>query len=228
MSANRLIDREIDARNPRTMNRPLPRGAIAPWQVLAIAVVSGAVLLVAAWQLNDLCLKLAPLAIGVLAAYPYAKRFTWLSHWWLGVADGLAPVGGWFAVRPEVTFEVLLLGFAVATWVAGFDLIYACQDAEVDRKQGLYSVAARFGVPASLRLSAAMHAATAVALLGVGVLLGLGILYYVGWLCAVGLLVHEHALVSPGDLSRLNAAFFNVNGYIAVIVFAFTFASVVL
>jgi 4-hydroxybenzoate polyprenyltransferase len=222
MSVNRLVDRELDARNPRTWNRPLPRGTLRPWEVTATAIVSGVLLLVSAWQLNDLCVKLAPFAMMILIGYPYVKRFSWLSHWVLGLADGLAPLGGWLAVRPEVTPAALVLTFAVATWVAGFDLIYACQDVDVDRRDGLYSVAANFGVATALRVSTMMHGFTLLALAGVGLLLVLGPLYYLGWAAAAFLLAYEHRIISPNDLSRLNAAFFNVNGYIAIIVFIST------
>ncbi len=222
MGLNRLIDVEIDARNPRTANRPIPQGLLSRGQVAAFSAAALATLFVAAWQLNDLCLKLAPLAVLWLVMYPYTKRYTWLSHLFLGVADALGPVGAWLAVRPQFSWEVMLLGGAVASWIAGFDLIYACQDVEVDRAQGLYSVPANFGVAAGLNWSAILHVITALALLALGLSMALGPWYYVGWAVAVVLLIYEHRLVSPADLSRLGVAFFNVNGYIAIIVFAFT------
>ena len=225
LGANRLIDLEMDARNPRTVGRALPRGLLRPVEMAALCVVSVVVLLFAAWQLNDLCLKLAPLAVVVLATYSYTKRFTWTTHFFMGFADGLAPAGAWIAVTGSITWEPVLLWFAVGLWIGAFDLIYACQDVAFDRAHGVHSVPARFGVAAALNLSTALHVVTALCLLALGILLSLGVAYYLGWLLAVALLAYEHRLVSPGDLSRLNVAFFNVNGYVAVVVFVFTFAS---
>lgn len=224
MSVNRLADRFIDARNPRTAQRHLPRRLLKPWEVGTWAAAAALLLLVAAWQLNPLCLKLAPVAILFLVGYHYTKHFTWTSHWILGFTDGMAAAGGWIAVRASFELPAFLLWFAVTVWIAGFDLLYACQDVEFDRAEGLHSVPARFGVPAALALARACHGLTALALAGVGVAMGLGWLYWVGWLVVAGLLVYEHRLVSPTDLSRLDIAFFNVNGYIAVIVFVATVA----
>ena len=224
MAANRLIDRELDARNPRTAGRALPTGRLSPHQVLAACVVSLVVFLFAAAQLNDLCLKLAPVAAAFVVGYSYTKRFTILSHIALGLADAIAPVGGWLAVTGRFALEPIVLALAVATWIGGFDVIYACQDVEFDRAHGLHSVPARHGVATGLRVSAAMHVLTALALLALAPLARLGVAYLVGWAIAVALLAHEHRLVRPDDLSRLGVAFFNVNGYVAIIVFIFTFA----
>ncbi len=224
MSVNRLADRLIDARNPRTANRHLPRGLLKPREVGAWAAASTVLFLVSAWQLNPLCLKLAPLAVFFLVGYHYTKRFTWTSHWILGFTDGIAATGGWIAVREAFELPAFLLWFAVTVWIAGFDLIYACQDVEFDRAEGLHSVPARFGIPAALALARVCHALTALALAAVGAVMGLGWAYWIGWLAVAGLLAYEHTLVSPTDLSRLDAAFFNINGYIAVIVFVSTVA----
>lgn len=224
MSMNRLADRLLDAKNPRTAGRHLPRGLLTPWEVGGWAAASAALLLFSAWQLNPLCLRLAPLAMIFLVGYHYTKRFTWASHWILGFTDGMAAAGGWIAVREAFELPAFLLWFALTVWIAGFDLIYACQDVEFDRTEGLHSVPARFGIPAALALARLNHVLTALALAAVGVVMGLGWLYWVGWLAVAGLLVYEHSLVSPTDLSRLDAAFFNVNGYIAVIVFLATVA----
>ncbi len=224
MSVNRLADRLIDARNPRTANRHLPRGLLKPREVGAWAAASTVLFLVSAWQLNPLCLKLAPLAVVFLVGYHYTKRFTWTSHWILGFTDGIAATGGWIAVREAFELPAFLLWFAVTVWIAGFDLIYACQDVEFDRAEGLHSVPARFGIPAALALARVCHALTALALAAVGAVMGLGWAYWIGWLAVAGLLAYEHTLVSPTDLSRLDAAFFNINGYIAVIVFVATVA----
>jgi 4-hydroxybenzoate polyprenyltransferase len=219
MSVNRVADRFIDAANPRTARRHLPAGLLAPGQVAAAAVVAGALLLLSAWMLNPLCLALAPLAVLFLVGYSYTKRFTWLSHWILGFTDGIAAAGGWIAVRAAFAPPVYVLWFALTVWIAGFDLIYACQDVEFDRQHRLHSVPARFGIPAALATARACHVLTVAAFALLGVMMGLGWLYWLGVAVVAGLLVYEHSLVSANDLSRLDVAFFNVNGYIAVILF---------
>jgi 4-hydroxybenzoate polyprenyltransferase len=219
MGANRLIDRHVDARNPRTAGRHLPRGLLSPGALAAACAVSAAVLFLAAWQLGPLCLALAPLALIFLVGYSYTKYFTWTSHWILGFTDGAAAAGAWIAVRGRMEAPAWLLWLAVTVWIAGFDLLYACQDVEFDRRERLHAVPARFGIPAALRLARVCHALTAVALAAVGWSLGLGVAYWAGWLIVVGLLAYEHSLVSADDLSRLDLAFFNVNGYISVITF---------
>jgi 4-hydroxybenzoate polyprenyltransferase len=220
MAVNRLADRWFDARNPRTRGRHLPAGLLTPAQVKAAAAAAGIVFLLSAWMLNPLCLALSPLAIAFLVGYSYTKRFTWLSHWILGFTDGIAAAGGWIAVRGGFDPPVFVLWFALTMWIAGFDLIYACQDVEFDRAEGLHSVPARFGVAAALRVARVCHVLTVVAFSALGVLMGLGVIYWAGVALVAGLLVYEHSLVSPNDLSRLDVAFFNVNGYIAVILFA--------
>ena len=220
MSVNRLADRWFDARNPRTRGRHLPAGLLTPAQVTTAAVAAGAAFLASAWMLNPLCLALSPLAILFLVGYSYTKRFTWLSHWILGFTDGIAAAGGWIAVRGGFDPPVFVLWFALTVWIAGFDLIYACQDVEFDRAEGLHSVPARFGVAAALHIAKVCHVLTIAAFAALGVLMGLGFLYWAGVTMVAGLLVYEHSLVSPSDLSRLDVAFFNINGYIAVILFA--------
>jgi 4-hydroxybenzoate polyprenyltransferase len=219
MSVNRLADRFIDAANPRTARRHLPAGLLTTAQVTVAAVMAGALLLLSASMLNPLCLALAPLAVLFLVGYSYTKRFTWLSHWILGFTDGIAAAGGWIAVRAAFAPPVYVLWFALTVWIAGFDLIYACQDVEFDRSHRLHSVPARFGVPTALVTARACHVLTIAAFALLGWMMGLGWLYWVGVAVVAGLLVYEHSLVSPGDLSRLDVAFFNVNGYIAVILF---------
>ncbi len=219
MSVNRLADRSLDARNPRTAGRHLPTGLLTPGKVTAAAAAAAALLLLSAWMLNPLCLWLSPLAVLFLVGYSYTKRFTWLTHWILGFTDGIAAAGGWIAVRASFDPPVFILWFALTVWIAGFDLIYACQDVDFDRRAGLHSVPARFGVAAALRTAQICHALTVVAFAALGWALGLGWLYWAGVLVVSGLFVYEHSLVSPKDLSRLDVAFFNVNGYIAVILF---------
>ena len=220
MATNRVVDRWIDAANPRTAARHLPRGLLRVGELRALAIGGAALMLVAAWRLNPLCLVLAPVALVFLVGYNYTKRFTWTSHWILGFTDGIAAAGGWIAVRGRFDPPVFVLWFALTVWIAGFDLIYACQDVAFDRAHGLHSLPARFGVATALRVARVCHALTAAAFGLLGVMLALGPLYWIGWLAVVALLAYEHSLVSPGDLSRLDVAFFNVNGYIAVIVLA--------
>jgi 4-hydroxybenzoate polyprenyltransferase len=219
MAVNRLADRFIDAANPRTARRHLPAGLLTPAQVAGAAVAAGALLLLSAYMLNPLCLALAPLAVLFLVGYSYTKRFTWLSHWILGFTDGIAAAGGWIAVRGAFAPPVYVLWFALTVWIAGFDLIYACQDVQFDREHRLHSVPARFGIPAALTIARVCHVLTIAAFGLLGAMMGLGWLYWLGVAVVAGLLVYEHSLVSPSDLSRLDVAFFNVNGYIALILF---------
>jgi 4-hydroxybenzoate polyprenyltransferase len=224
MALNRLIDRFIDARNPRTAARHLPSGLLRPID-LGLGALLGAVLLFfAAWELNPLCLALAPLALVFLVGYAYTKRFTWASHWILGFTDGMAGAGGWIAVRGRFDPPALLLWFALTVWIAGFDLIYACQDVDFDRREGLYSIPARFSIPVALNLARICHFLTVLALAAIPFFVPLSWAYWLGLIAVVALFVYEHSLVSPADLSRVGVAFFNVNGYISLIVLAATLA----
>jgi 4-hydroxybenzoate polyprenyltransferase len=220
MAANRVIDRAMDARNPRTAHRHLPRGLLRVGELQALAVAGAVVLGVAAALLNPLCLALAPVALLFLVGYSYTKYFTWTTHWILGFTDGMAAAGAWLAVTGRLELPALVLWFALAVWIAGFDLIYACQDVEFDRTHGVHSYPARFGVAAALRMARLNHALAAAALALLGPLAGLGWGWWLGWLAIVALLGWEHRLVRPHDLSRLEVAFFNVNGYIAVLALA--------
>ena len=228
MSLNRLIDREIDLRNPRTAARPLPSGRLSQTAVAVMSMASFIVFAFATFQLTELAVKLLPLAILLLVGYHYTKRFTWLSHAVLGLADVDAPFGGWVAVTNSLDPPAILLGLAVALWVGGFDLLYACQDVDFDRANGLHSIPARFGVATALWTARAWHAGTVICLAGVGLLMGLGPIYWIGCALAGILLAYEHSLVSPTDLSRLGVAFFNVIGSLAVGMFVCTFAAVML
>jgi 4-hydroxybenzoate polyprenyltransferase len=229
MSANRLVDRELDARNPRTLNRPLPRGLISSQAVALYAILSLVVLILAAWQLNPVCLQLLPGALVFLLGYHYTKRFTWMSHWILGFTDGLAAPGAWVAIRGSIftpaDLPAWLLLFAVTFWIGGFDLIYACQDVEVDRREGLHSLPADFNVATSLWLARVCHGLTLGLLAGVGLTMGLSWPFWLGLAVITGLLVYEHRLVSANDLSRLDLAFFNMNGYISITVLVATVAA---
>jgi 4-hydroxybenzoate polyprenyltransferase len=228
MALNRLIDAGIDARNPRTAGRELPRGALRPWQVLAFSVTSLAVFLVAVFQLAPIVRWLWPIPVAAFVVYPYLKRVNWASHFWLGAVDGLAPVGAWAAVTNELPWESWALGAAVAFWVAGFDLFYALFDLDVDRAQGLHSFPARFGVKAAFVAARLCHAATVVFLVLAGLALPVGALYWLGVASVAALLLYEHSLVSPRDPTRLDMAFFTMNGVISVTFCAFVVADVVL
>jgi 4-hydroxybenzoate polyprenyltransferase len=224
MALNRLIDAEIDARNPRTAGRELPAGRLTRSQVIAFALVSLAVFLVAVWQLDPIVRYLWPIPVAGFVVYPYLKRWSWLSHLWLGAVDGLAPVGGWVAVTGELPLEAWLLGAAVACWVAGFDLFYSLLDLEVDRREGLHSWATRFGVRGVFQGARALHAATVLLLAGVGALLEVGVFYWAGLIVLAALLAYEHSLIKPRDLRRLDAAFFTVNGIVSLTFCAFVLA----
>jgi 4-hydroxybenzoate polyprenyltransferase len=221
MALNRLIDAGIDARNPRTASRELPSGALTVPGVIAFCVTSLAVFLVAVWQLAPIVRWLWPIPVAAFVVYPYLKRFTWLCHFWLGAVDGLAPVGGWVAVRGNLPWQAWALGGAVAAWVAGFDLFYSLFDVEVDRAQGLHSWAVRFGQSSAIAAARVLHVATIGLLVVAGFGLPVGWWYWLG-VAAVGLLLaYEHSLVRPGDLRRLDAAFFTMNGVISVTFFVF-------
>ena len=225
MAFNRAIDAEIDARNPRTAGRPIQTGRISKRAVWVAGFIAVGVMLFAAWQLNTFVLLLSPLAVLGLVGYAYTKRFTWLCHLWLGVVDGAAAAGAWAAVTGNLTGPIpWLLWAAVAVWIGGFDLIYACQDVEVDRRQGLHSIPARFGIPTALRLAQIAHILTVLLLAAVGLVAGLGWPYWVGLVIVAGLLIYEHSLVKPTDLSKVNLAFFTMNGYISVITLVATVA----
>jgi 4-hydroxybenzoate polyprenyltransferase len=228
MALNRLIDAGIDARNPRTAGRELPRGALRPWHVVAFALASLGVFLVAVYQLAPLVRWLWPIPVVAFVVYPYLKRWSWVSHAWLGAVDGLAPLGAWAAITNELPLEAWALGGAVAFWVAGFDLLYALFDLEVDRAQGLHSLPARFGVEATFVGARACHVATVALLAAAGLALAVGPLYWVGVAAVAGLLLYEHSLVSPSDRRRLDMAFFTMNGVISVTFFAFVLVDALL
>ena len=224
MAFNRLVDRGIDAANPRTAGRALPTGQVTPAAVAAFIVASAALLALAAWELNPLAFALTPVALAILFLYSYTKRFTWAAHLVLGLSLAGAPLGAWIAVRGDVRATPLLLAGVVLTWTAGFDILYALQDVDFDRRTGLFSIPARFGVVGSLWISAALHALTLtlLALLPRVYPAGLGIGYWVGWAGCLLLIAYQHWVVRPGDLSRLNAAFFTANGALSVWLFAAT------
>ena len=222
MAFNRLVDLPFDSKNPRTVNRALPRRLVTKGFVIGFIIISSAALVFAASRLNKLALALSPLALAIVFFYSFTKRFTWLSHIFLGVALASAPIGAWIALRGTIGISPLILGLAVALWVSGFDIIYSCQDVDFDNKVSLYSIPKRFGTVAALRISAFFH------LIMIGILAflfwkeSLGMISYLG-LAIVGLLLaYEHNLVRPEDLNRANTAFFTVNGWISVLLFLST------
>jgi 4-hydroxybenzoate polyprenyltransferase len=228
MALNRLIDAGIDARNPRTAGRELPRGALRPWQVVAFSAASLAVFLLAVYQLAPLVRWLWPIPVAAFVVYPYLKRWSWISHFWLGAVDGLAPLGAWAAITNDLPWEAWALGGAVALWVAGFDLLYALFDLDIDRAQGLQSLPARFGVGAAFVAARACHAGTVALLAVAGLGLPVGALYWLGVVAVAALLLYEHSLVSATDRRRLDMAFFTMNGVISLTFFAFVLAEVLI
>jgi 4-hydroxybenzoate polyprenyltransferase len=225
MGFNRLADQAIDARNPRTASRELPRGVLSRASVWVFVAASAALLVVAAAMLNPLCLALSPVALAVVFGYSYTKRFTSLSHVVLGLALAVAPLGAWLAVRGRFDVTPIVLGLGVLAWVAGFDTIYSCQDAAFDRSAGLHSLPARLGIAGALRMARAFHVIAAVQLVALYVLEPLHPLYLAGMAVVAGGLVYEHSLVKADDLSRVDSAFFLVNGWISVGYFALTYAA---
>ena len=226
MSVNRLVDAELDARNPRTASRELPSGALSRGQVLGLCLAALAVFLLAVSQLDPIVRWLWPIPVVMFVVYPYLKRITWLCHLWLGMCLGLAPVGAWLAVSGTAPWEAWAIGAAVALWVAGFDLFYSLFDLDHDRAEGLHSWAVRFGTAGVFRGARVFHAGTVGLLAAAGLGLDVSIFYWAGVVATAGLLVYEHSIVRPDDLRRLDAAFFTLNGVISVVFFAFVAADV--
>ena len=221
MAVNRLVDFRFDAQNPRTAKRPLVTGEVSRPFAILIAIAGFAALVSAAAMLNPLALALSPVAIAILALYSLTKRFTWASHLFLGLALAGAPLGAWIAVTGSLAWSPVVLGAAVFCWVAGFDIIYACQDVDFDRRVGLHSIPERFGLPRAMGIAKALHATTAALLLALPLITPLGFLYFAGALLVAGLLFYEHRLVGPTNLHRLNEAFFTVNGAVSIVLFVF-------
>lgn len=240
MAMNRLFDAEIDAKTPRTKTRHIPAGLVAKSDVWMLIIVSLALLFLAAWNLDPLAVKLFPLAVLTVAIYSFTKRFTWLCHVWLGLSVSWAPLGAYVAVAGKIGPEVLLLVAIITLWNAGFDVIYATQDMEADRVNGIHSIPARFGLANSLKIARAFHLVVVAVALYFGIFTGLvtsfnplewgasGWSYMTGWAIVAALLHYEHSIISPQDMSRLNAAFFNVNGYVSVAYSLFTMTALVL
>ena len=221
MGFNRLADRQFDALNPRTRMWELPRGLVGVWEAAALTVAAALIFVLSAYQLNWTCFLLSPVALLIAFFYSLTKRFTWASHLFLGLALAIAPIGAWLAVADApITLEELsvpvYLGLAVVFWLAGFDIIYSLQDHDFDRAHGLHSIPVRFGIAGALRLSSLCHFLTAVFLGAVGVAARMGPIYWIGLVCVSTMLLWEHCIVKPGDLSRINKAFFDFNAYISI------------
>lgn len=228
MALNRLIDRHIDAKNPRTSSRAIPAGKLSLSFVWGFIIVSFILLFFAAFQLNRLSVYLVPVAVFLLIFYSYTKRFTWTCHFVLGITNAAGPLGGWIAITGSFDAAAWVLFFTVAIWVAGFDIIYACQDISFDRQEKIYSIPARFGIRASLWISSLLHIGTAVGLLALIWMTQLQWWFAIGVIIALVILIYEHSILSPTDLSRLNTAFFTLNGFLSVIVFLFAMVDVLL
>jgi 4-hydroxybenzoate polyprenyltransferase len=228
MGFNRIVDRRLDARNPRTANRELPAGKVSVRGAALLTAASAVVFVGAAASLGRLCLVLSPVVLGLVLGYSFTKRVTWLCHLFLGLAIGIAPAGAWIAVRGELGWPAVWLVAAVATWIGGFDILYALADRDFDRREGIHSIPARFGIPVALVVSAVLHVGTVAALLAAGHAAQLGIIYYFGVAAVLGILIYEHGIVRPSNLSRVDVAFFNLNGYVSVVYFAATLVAVLL
>lgn len=227
MGLNRLIDRASDAKNPRTANRAIPAGLLKISEVVIFIIASFALLFWASSQLNSLSMKLLPIAVVMLVLYSYTKRFTWLCHIVLGLTIALAPLGGWVAVTGKVDAAAWVLFGTIVFWIAGFDIVYACQDVEFDTEEGLNSIPVRFGVANSLKIARAFHIITALGFIGLLLLSQLGWWYIAGMIIAYLILFYEHYIVSPADLSRLQTSFFTMNGVLSIVVFSFTLIDLV-
>jgi 4-hydroxybenzoate polyprenyltransferase len=225
---NRIIDRKIDALNPRTANREIPTGKIKLWEAVLFTVISIAIFIYSAWMLNPLCFKLSPVAIFILSIYSYTKRFTWACHFVLGLALALAPLGAWIAIRGSFDWEIIPMVLTVVFWLAGFDTLYALWDVDFDKKYNIYSIPRIFGVKKAIYLARLFHFIAWSFLVLTGLFFKLNIFYWLGMVVVAYLFIHEHRLVKPHDLSKLDIAFFNMNGYISITVFLFTAVAVLI
>ena len=228
MSFNRLADAEIDSKNPRTSTRAIPAGLITKSSVWVFTIVSAGLLVFAAWRLNPLAFALSPVALAVIMGYSYTKRFTSLSHFWLGLALSISPVGAWIAIKGRFDWTPIILCVVVMLWTAGFDIIYACQDVNFDRKHGLHSIPARLGIRWSLWVSSVLHVVAVGLLLCIPLLTELGLFYYLGVGIVVLIFIYEHAIVKPNDLSRVNLAFFTLNGMISLVLMFLSITDILL
>jgi 4-hydroxybenzoate polyprenyltransferase len=228
MALNRVIDAKIDKENPRTATRAIPAGLLSNVEVLIFTILSFALLFYSAYQLNKLAMYLLPLAVFFLVIYSYTKRFTWLCHVVLGVTIGLAPLGGWVGATGTLTSDALLLFLGVVFWIAGFDIIYATQDADYDKEVKLYSIPSRFGIAKSLTFARVFHVVAFLFFLSLLFTTSLGLIYGLGVVISGSIMIYEHSLVSANDLSKLNVAFFTMNGILSIVMFIFTLGDLLL
>lgn len=228
MGLNRVADADIDSRNPRTADREIPAGNMSKAEGWLYVIISFAIFIFAAWMLNPLCFILSPIALSVFILYSYTKRFTYMCHIILGVALGLAPIGAWIAIKGDLNFGIIMMGVAVLVWVAGFDIIYAIQDIDFDTDEGLFSIPRFLGVTNSLYLARIMHFSAFLIFIMIKFYFGLGWIYLTGILLVGILMVYEHILVTPHNLSKLGMAFFNLNAYISLSIFIFTFLDIMI
>lgn len=226
MGFNRLVDAAIDARNPRTAGRDIPSGRLTKKEAGTYTAISFVVYLFATYMLNPLCFYLSPFPLFVFILYSYTKRFTFLCHIVLGVALGLAPIGAWVAVQGSVNLPIILMGFAVLFWVSGFDIVYACQDIDFDKDEGLHSIPRFIGISNSLNLARVLHALAFLIFFMAKFMFGLGFIYLVGVLLSGFFMLYQHSILKPNDLSKLDMAFFNLNAYISLTIFLFTAADI--
>jgi 4-hydroxybenzoate polyprenyltransferase len=225
---NRIIDRKIDALNPRTANREIPSGKIKLWEASVFTFLCIILFVYSAWMLNPLCFKLSPIAVMILFLYSYTKRFTWACHFVLGISLAIAPLGAWIAVRGSFDWEIIPMVITVIFWLAGFDTLYALWDVDFDRRFGIYSIPKVFGIRKAINLARLFHLLAWSFLLITGVVFNLNVFYWLGMAVTAFLFIKEHSLVKPNDLSKLNLAFFNMNGYISLTVFLFTSMAVLI
>lgn len=225
---NRIIDRKIDALNPRTANREIPSGKIKLWEASIFTFLCIILFVYSAWMLNPLCFKLSPIAVMILFLYSYTKRFTWACHFVLGISLAIAPLGAWIAVRGSFDWEIIPMVITVIFWLAGFDTLYALWDVDFDRRFGIYSIPKVFGIRKAINLARLFHLLAWSFLLITGVVFNLNVFYWLGMAVTAFLFIKEHSLVKPNDLSKLNLAFFNMNGYISLTVFLFTSMAVLI
>ncbi|OIJ15855.1 4-hydroxybenzoate octaprenyltransferase [Anaerobacillus arseniciselenatis] len=228
MALNRVIDAKIDKANPRTKDRAIPAGLISTFETTAFIIVSFALLFYSAYQLNMLAVYLLPIAVFFLVIYSYTKRFTWACHLVLGITIGIAPLGGWVGATGTLTFDAILLFIGVALWTAGFDVIYATQDADYDKNVRLYSIPSYFGIAKALKIAKAIHIVSFIAFVSLFFVTPLGWIYLIGVLISGGIMVYEHSLVKPNDLSKVNVAFFTMNGILSIVMLVFTIGDLML
>ena len=228
LALNNFIDLKYDRLQPRFTNRPMVTGAVKPWEAVWLTLFCLAVFLYAAAQLQPLCLKLAPLAVIPLAVYPYMKRFSWTCHFVLGLALSIAPIGAWIAIKGELTLPIVLLGLSVGAWIAGFDIIYGCQDVAFDKQNGLHSVPVRFGVQGALTIAKVLHFFSIIGFVIVGQFMHMQWVYYIGVILAAIVLIYQHSIVSPTDFRQVTQTYFTRNGVVSIVLLIFTVISMII